>query len=116
MKKVLFEVLSARSALGRIVTEFHENTYPDYARVTFESPESMARTLTPTRWGILQVITGAGEIGVREIARKTSRDVKGVHTDLTALVDAGVVDRTRNGKYIFPFEQIAVSFELRKAA
>jgi predicted transcriptional regulator len=55
-------------------------------------------------------------MGVREIARRVGRDVKGVHTDLGALVSAGIVERTNRGKYLFPFDQVKVQFELDAAA
>ncbi len=81
-------------------------------RFIFTSPEVLARVLTPLRWGVIQAMTGAGEIGVRELARRLERDVKSVHTDVTALVNAGLVDRTDEGKYLFPYERVRVSFEL----
>jgi predicted transcriptional regulator len=55
-------------------------------------------------------------MGVREIARRIGRDVKGVHTDLSSLVSAGIVDRTGRGKYQFPSDQVKVRFELHAAA
>jgi hypothetical protein len=44
------------------------------------------------------------------------RDVKGVHTDPNALVTAGVVDRTGDGKYLFPFDRVKMRFEVSAAA
>jgi predicted transcriptional regulator len=44
------------------------------------------------------------------------RDVKGVHTDANALVTAGVVDRTEDGKYLFPFDRVKVRFDVPAAA
>ena len=85
-------------------------------RFTFTSPELLARVLTPLRWGIVEAMTGAGEIGVRELARRLERDVKAVHTDVAALVTAGLIDRTEEGKYLFPYERVKVQFELLKAA
>lgn len=86
------------------------------ARLTFTSAADMARALTPTRWDILTAMTGTGPIGVRELARRVERDVKGVHTDVHALALAGIVDRTRDGKFSFPYDTVNVRFELHAAA
>ena len=48
---------------------------------------------------------------LREIARWVRRDVKGVHTDVHALLEAGVVDRSEDG-FVFPFDAMRVEFTL----
>lgn len=116
MKTVLFEVMQPDAAMARAAAEAKAGKYASQARITFRSAESMARVLTPTRWGIVQALTGAGPLGVRELARRVERDVKGVHTDANALVTAGVVDHTEDGKYLFPFDRVRVRFDVLAAA
>jgi predicted transcriptional regulator len=82
----------------------------------FASVELLWKTLTENRWRIIGKMAGAGPLGLREISRRAGRDVKGVHTDLAALAKAGVIDRTENGKYLFPYKTVKVRFELRAAA
>ena len=84
------------------------------ARITFPTHELMWKILTPKRWAILKAMTGAGTLGVREIARLVQRDVKGVHTDLQALAKAGVIDRDGT-KYVFPYDAVHVDFVLKAA-
>ena len=55
-------------------------------------------TLTANRWAILKAMTSAGPLGVRELARRVGRDVKGVHTDSQALVACGVIEKTEDGQ------------------
>lgn len=86
------------------------------ARLTFTSAADMARILTPTRWALLEAMTGAGPLGVRELARRMARDVKGVHTDAHALALAGVIERLDDGKFSFPYRQVKVQFAWRAAA
>jgi predicted transcriptional regulator len=86
------------------------------ARYVFSSRESLLRTLTTNRWGIVEALTGAGPLGVRELARRVGRDVKGVHTDAQALVVAGLIDKTSNGKLWFPYDAVRVEFEMKAAA
>lgn len=76
----------------------------------------MWRVLTPYRWAVLETTTGAGPLALREIARRVNRDVKGVHTDVHALLNAGVIDRTESGAFEFPYDAVRVDFTLRAAA
>ena len=42
-------------------------------------------------------VCGAGPVSIREAARRVNRDVKAVHADVTALLQAGVLTRPANG-------------------
>lgn len=102
-----------RAALAAAENPSGATGSPQY---TFPSAEAMARTLTPGRWRVLNALTGAGPLGVRELARRVGRDVKGVHSDAQALVLCGLVDKTADGKLHFPYEAVHVDFMLQKAA
>jgi hypothetical protein len=41
--------------------------------------------------------------------------LKSVHTDQTALLSAGVLDRAETGQVVFPYESVKVEFLLRAA-
>lgn len=43
------------------------------------------------------------------------RDVKAVHSDITALLAAGVLNRTDEGQVEFPYEAVKVEFLLQAA-
>lgn len=85
------------------------------ARISFATPELLWRVLTAKRWALLKALTGAGPVSIREAARRVGRDVKGVHGDVTALLDAGVLRRTKQG-IEFPFDGVHVDFVLKEAA
>jgi hypothetical protein len=42
--------------------------------------------------------------------------VKAVHSDIHALLDAGVLDRNQQGLVVFPYDAVHVDFTLTKAA
>ena len=86
------------------------------ARLTFASHALMWRVLAPNRLAVLEAMTGAGPLALREIARRVGRDVKGVHTDVHSLLNAGVLIRTESGAFEFPYEAVHVDFTLRAAA
>jgi len=85
------------------------------ARISFATPELLWRVLTQKRWELLKALCGAGPVSIREAARLAGRDVKAVHGDVTALLNAGVLDRTDDGRIIFPFEAVKVEFLLQAA-
>ena len=85
------------------------------AHISFASIELLWQTLTSKRWAVLQAVTGQGELSIREVARRVGRDVKAVHGDVTALLHAGVIERTEHG-VVFPYDAVHVDFTLTKAA
>ncbi len=85
------------------------------ARISFAEPELIWQVLTAKRWELLKMLCGAGPISIREAARRVNRDVKAVHGDVTALLTAGVLDRTEDGGIVFPFEAVKVEFLLQAA-
>ena len=47
--------------------------------------------------------------------RRVERDVKAVHGDVTALLNAGLLSKTDDGLIVFPFDAIHVDFMLKAA-
>lgn len=71
--------------------------------------------LTAKRWELLKALCSAGPVSIREAARRVERDVKAVHGDVTALLDAGILTRTEDGRIEFPFDAVKVDFMLKAA-
>jgi len=74
----------------------------------FPSVEDLFRTIGGKRWEILQALAGQGETGVRELARRLHREVKSVHRDTESLVAGGVIEKTDQGKLVFPYSRIVL--------
>ena len=86
------------------------------SRISFASVELLWQTLTRKRWELLQVMTGQGAMSIREAARRVGRDVKAVHSDVHALLDAGILDHTDDRQILFPYDAVHVDFTLHKVA
>lgn len=84
--------------------------------LNFETPAAFFARLTEKRWAMLHALQGAGEVAVRELARRIGRDVKRVHEDAGALVELGLIERTERGGLVCPFDDIHVDMHLRRAA
>lgn len=93
---------------------FHSNEYQG-EELRFESPGLFFSRLSEKRWALVEVLLGAGEVGVRELAKRLGRDVKRVHEDTAALVDMGLIEKTSGGEVLCPFSDIHVDLHLRHA-
>jgi predicted transcriptional regulator len=82
-------------------------------RWNFETPEALFCHLTVRRWALVHLLLGAGEVSVRELARRAGRDVRRVHEDVTALADLGLLERTDRGGVVCPFADIHGDMHLR---
>ena len=115
MKTVVLEVRSPGESMANFVQSWKTGKPERSARISFASPELLWQVLTAKRWELLKVLCGAGPVSIREAARRVERDVKAVHSDITALLNAGVLDRAEGGGIVFPFEAVKVEFLLEAA-
>lgn len=92
-----------------------ETGEPQGAHIGFLTVDDLWKTLTLKRWEVLKVMTGAGPLAIREVARRVGRDVKAVHGDVHLLVNAGLLEKTVDGQVIFPFDEVHVDFVLKAA-
>ena len=115
MKIVILEVRSPADTMASFVQSWKSGKPERSARISFATPELLWQVLTAKRWELLKALCGAGPVSIREAARRVERDVKAVHSDITALLNAGVLDRAEGGGIVFPFEAVKVEFLLQAA-
>ncbi|WP_244829770.1 transcriptional regulator [Caballeronia sp. TF1N1] len=116
MKKTATIRISSLEELTERFNAAVENGKPLHGRnFSYATPELLFRTFTTPRWRIIRVMTGAGPMSIRELARRLERDVKGVHRDVQALLQAGLMENDANGAIIFPYDTVHVNFKLKAA-
>jgi predicted transcriptional regulator len=115
MKTITLDVRSPPDAMAEALAAAKSGKQQKSARISFASPELLWRVLTAKRWELLKALCGAGPLSIREAARRVGRDVKAVHADVTALLLAGVLDRTESGRIEFPYDALRVEFLLQAA-
>src|SRR4051812_45973871 len=115
MKTVTLDVRTPSEAMDDFLESWKTGKPQKSARISFATPELLWQVLTAKRWQLLKALCGAGPVSIREAARRVSRDVKAVHSDVTALLNAGVLDRAEGGGIVFPFEAVKVEFLLKAA-
>lgn len=115
VKTVTLDVRAPAETLAEFAQAWKTGKGARSDRISFATPELLWKVLTAKRWELLRALCGAGPVTVREAARRVSRDVKAVHTDLSALLAAGVLMRNEAGRVEFPYEAVKVEFLLQAA-
>ncbi len=115
MKTVILDVRTPSESMGDFLEAWQTGKPQESARISFATPELLWQVLTAKRWQLLKALCGAGPVSIREAARRVHRDVKAVHGDVTALLNAGILDRAEGGGVVFPFDAVKVEFLLKAA-
>ncbi|MEO7729014.1 MAG: DNA-binding protein [Burkholderiales bacterium] len=115
MKTVVLEVCAPSKAANDFVQTWKTGKRQTSARIGFATPELLWKVLSAKRWELLRALCGAGPVSIREAARRVDRDVKAVHGDIVALLNAGVLNRAGARGIEFPYEAVKVEFLLQAA-
>ncbi|HEX7325118.1 MAG TPA: transcriptional regulator [Rhodanobacteraceae bacterium] len=112
MATVTIGVANTREDLARLRAAAHGT--PQGSHISFASFDLLWKVLTPKRMQIVDVLSGAGTLSIREVARRVGRDVRAVHADVVTLIKSGVIRRVEGG-VAFPYSAIHVNFTLKAA-
>lgn len=114
MRTVTLDISSRESTNRRFLRAFEGESQGDV--ISFESPALLFKVLSGKRWEVLSQMTGSEPMTIRELSRRLKRDVKAVHGDVHALLNAGILQKTETGQIVFPFDALHVDFILKEAA
>ncbi|MGI8739082.1 MAG: winged helix-turn-helix transcriptional regulator [Gammaproteobacteria bacterium] len=114
MRTVIVKVDSLSQGLQRFKRAWKTGS-PQGEYVTFDSLETLLKTLTSRRWELIRVLQEGGRMSLRELARRLGRDVKRVHEDIHKLIEVGLVEQGNAGVYV-PYDEIRAEFNLRNRA
>ncbi|BCQ27041.1 transcriptional regulator (plasmid) [Caballeronia sp. NK8] len=114
MKTVTIGIASLEEVGERVLAAVKSGKFQGHF-FSYATPELLFRTFTTPRWQIIRAMTGAGPMSIRELSRRIERDVKGVHRDVTALLEAGLLEHDEHGAIVFPFDTVHVDFTLKAA-
>lgn len=84
--------------------------------LSFSSPHQLFDLLNARRWHLLAVLRRHGPWSIRALAGALSRDYKAVHTDVTRLIDAGLIQRDEKGLINVPWTKISAELVGAEAA
>jgi predicted transcriptional regulator len=118
MNKIEISVSSPQAALGAFADTWHEiqaggETTP---KLAFGSLRELFSAITEKRLELLRHVASHEGLNVRQLARSLGRDYKIVHTDVTDLVEIGLLDRADDGALLAPYDEILIHAGIRDAA
>jgi hypothetical protein len=108
MKTVTLEVRSPEEGMKEFVQTWRSGRAQRSVRIGFATPELLWKVLSAKRWELLKALVAPGR------SPYAKRHV-GVQRDVTALLSAGLLNRTKTGNIEFPYEAIKVEFLLHAA-
>jgi predicted transcriptional regulator len=79
--------------------------------LTFENWMTWLNVLTPKRWEMLAYLRRQGEMSIYSLAKKLNRDYKNVHTDVSELMELGLIER-KDKKVFVPWDEIDAQLKL----
>ncbi len=89
---------------------------PEPSVIAFETMEVLLKLLTPNRWSLLRSLRGRGATSIRALSKALGRDYRGVHADVIALLDAGLIERAEDGRISVPWDRITAEMAIDIAA
>lgn len=117
-RKIEVTVGNVSGALDRFEQAWHRGvagrTRTAEVRLTFESLPVLLKNLTPARWTLLEAVKHSGPMSINELARLLGRNYKNVHTDVTRLLELGLIERIQDQQIAVAWDTITA--EIRLAA
>ncbi|MDP9838197.1 putative transcriptional regulator [Neorhizobium huautlense] len=86
------------------------------AEIAFESMDLLLKVLTPNRWRLLRALKKTGATSIRQLAQGLQRDYRGVHADVTAMLNTGLIEKTDGGLVMVPWTRITAEMAINEAA
>ena len=113
MSTVTIGVSSLDEVMRRTAAAFHGE--PQGERISFASVELLWKILTPRRWALIRAMAGKGPMSMRAAGRLVGHDIKTIHGDVQALLEAGILEKEETGRIVFPYRAIHVDFMIEAA-
>ena len=81
-------------------------------RLSFEDLPTLLTNLTPARWALLQALRRSGPLSISELARRLGRNYKNVHTDVSRLIELGLIVRRADQRVAVVWDIVAAEMRL----
>ncbi|MBF0143711.1 MAG: MarR family transcriptional regulator [Magnetococcales bacterium] len=115
--EVTIGIADHRAAAGEFVAawkraEQGEIPMGPVGHLHFADMATLLKTLTSTRWHLLELLHQVGPSTIRGLSKRLHRDYKNVHTDIGTLERLGLVARDERGRWVVPWSAIVSELKL----
>jgi Predicted transcriptional regulator len=100
--------------VARLVDACEALPETDYS-LGFSSAAQLFGELTSARMGLLEALKGLGPVSIHALVKQVGRNYSNVHSDVTKLLDLGLIEKDAAGKIFVPWEEIQVRVSVGKA-
>ena len=104
-----------RAVKQQIIEAQNSEKSIDY-HLGFESARALFSDLTPARIDLLDTLRGMGPSSMYALAKAANRNYSNIHTDVSRLLELGLIDRSEDGLVYVPFDAIEIRFPLAQIA
>jgi predicted transcriptional regulator len=118
MKRIEIEILKPNDALDAFKATWEKaekgkNVTP---RLIFGNLKELFSAITEKRMELIRFIAENEGYNIRQIALEIGRDYKNVHTDVSELIELGLLEKDSNGFLLAPYDEIVIHTTIRDAA
>jgi len=89
---------------------------PRTASIGFEGMDTLLSVLTANRWRLLKALRRHGPSSIRRLAADLQRDYRGVHADVSTLLQYGLIARRDDRLIEVPWSKITAEMAFDSAA
>ena len=118
IQKIQVSVGSVKDALDRFEHAWRQaekgGVRATQVRLSFDSLPTLLKNLTPARWTLLELLKRDGPLSINELAGRLTRHYKNVHTDVTRLIELGLIERQTDQRVAVTWDIVVA--EMRLAA
>lgn len=101
----------------KLARQFDETgVLPSDHGISFSTLDQFLEVMSPNRWKLLQKLRSMGSTSIRALSIALQRDYKAVHTDVIALVNAGLIARDEKQRISVPWTRLITETNLDAAA
>lgn len=118
MNRIEISVLKPDAALRTFAATWHaaEAGQDMVPQLTFGTLRALFSAITEKRLELLRHVATHAGLNVRQLAKSLQRDYKNVHTDVSSLLELGLLERGEDGTLSTPYDEIVIHAGIRDAA
>jgi predicted transcriptional regulator len=118
MNTIEITVLGPKAALREFADVWQrvEEGGDGVPRLAFGSIRDLFSAITEKRLELLRYVASHAGLNVRRLADGLGRDYKNVHTDVSELLELGLLERGDDGRLTAPFDEIVIRAGICDAA
>ena len=113
--RAIIEIRARNSILDAAMADIATSGNKDL-QLSFESARQLFAGITPARLDLLDTPRKNGPCSIYALAKGAARHYSNVHTDITRLIDLGLVVKTDGEMIHVPLDDVEVHFRLAQAA